>query len=156
MPDFTTVDALLDFAIAEEERAERLYRDLASRMDAPHMRQVFDDFAAEERRHRAKLRQVKKGKALEPSAEQLGALSIADYVTDEPAGAEMDYQGALVLAMKAEKAAFRFYTDLAGKATDARVRATLLGLAREEAAHRMRFEIEYESHYLDEPGARRV
>lgn len=154
MGNFASLNELLDFAIGEEERAERFYRDLASKMDAPHMRKVFDEFAAEERRHKAKLRQVKRGKLPEPFADTVGDLKVSDYVTDEPSGPDMDYQAALVLAMKAEKAAFRLYTDLAGKATDTKVRTALLGLAREEAAHKMRFEIEYESRYLDEPGTR--
>jgi rubrerythrin len=46
--------------------------------------------------------------------------------------------------MKKEKAAFRIYTNLASITTNERFRDTLLGLAREEAQHKLRLEIEYD------------
>ena len=39
-------------------------------------------------------------------------------MVDEKPDKDLDYAGALVLAMKKEKAAFRLYTDLAAQAQD--------------------------------------
>jgi len=60
---------------------------------------------------------------------------MAEYAVDVAPGPDMNYQGALVLAMKKEKAAFRLYTDLAASADDDKMKATFLALAQEEARH---------------------
>ena len=49
-----------------------------------------------------------------------------------------------------EKAAFRFYTDLASATDDPALTATLLGLAQEEAKHKLRFEVQYDDEVLKE------
>jgi rubrerythrin len=69
---------------------------------------------------------------------------MAEYAVDVAPGPDMNYQGALVLAMKKEKAAFRLYTDLAASADDDKMKATFLALAQEKARHKLRFEIEYD------------
>ena len=75
-------------------------------------------------------------------------LKIGDYLVEEKPSATMDYQSALILAMKQEKAAFRLYSDLAASADDAEIRELFLGLAQEEAKHKLRFEVEYDDDYL--------
>jgi len=50
--------------------------------------------------------------------------------------------------MKAEKAAFKLYTDLASATDDPTLKAMLLGLAQEEAKHKLQFEIEYDEEIL--------
>jgi rubrerythrin len=69
---------------------------------------------------------------------------------DEAPGPKTDYQGALILAMKREKAAFRLYSDLAARTEDAELKDLLLGLAQEEAKHKLRFEVEYDDKILTE------
>lgn len=62
MKEFGSVDKILDFAIEREEEAAAFYTDLAAKMDRAWMRQVFEDFAGEERGHKQKLLGVKSGK----------------------------------------------------------------------------------------------
>jgi rubrerythrin len=83
-----------------------------------------------------------------PAAEKVMDLKIADYVMDVEPSSDLDYQDALIVAMKEEKAAFRLYSDLAAATDDEGLRATLLALAQEEAKHKLRFEIEYDDHIL--------
>jgi rubrerythrin len=52
--------------------------------------------------------------------------------------------------MKAEKNAFRLYSELVAATTDANLKAILVGLANEEAIHKLRFEVEYDDHFLTE------
>ena len=47
--EFDSVDAVLDFAIENEQGASDFYTELASKMEKPHMRKIFEGFAAEER-----------------------------------------------------------------------------------------------------------
>jgi rubrerythrin len=144
MSEFGSVDEILDFAIAKEEEAAQFYTDLAGRMEKPSMRQVFEDFSKEELGHKAKLLAVKREKLLVAIEEKIHDLKIGDYLADVEPSADMDYQDALILAMKKEKASFKLYTDLAAMSDNERLRATLLNLAQEEAKHKLRFEIEYD------------
>ena len=73
------------------------------------------------------------------------AVRLSDVKIDaEKQAAELDYQQALILAMKKEKAAFKLYHDLAAKVEDDSIKDLFLGLAQEEAKHKLRFEIEYD------------
>ena len=71
-------------------------------------------------------------------------------VDPEQADQDLDYQQALIVAMKKEKAAFKLYSDLAASTDDENLRTILLGLAQEEAKHKLRFEIEYDEQFLSE------
>jgi len=146
----TQMDAILDFAIEKEQEAVDFYTDLASRMGSRAMKDVFAQFAQEERGHKAKLQAVKAGKRVLIAARPVADLKLADYLVAEEPGPDMDYREALLLAMKREKAAFRLYSDLAAEAPDAEVRETFLALAQEEAKHKLRFEIEYDEQILKE------
>ena len=145
-----SVDEILDFAIGVVEKAAQFYTDLAAKMDRPWLKKVFEDFAREERGHKQKLLGVKEGKLLLPAEEKVVDLKIADYLVDAPPSSEMGYQDALIAAMKAEKAAFRLYSDLAETTDDDDLKATLLALAQEEAKHKLRFEVEYDDRVLAE------
>jgi len=114
------------------------------------MKQVFEGFAKEELGHKAKLLGVQEGKALLDSQAKVADLKIGDYLVEAATEGDLDYQSALVIAMKKEKAAFRLYSDLAGKTDDEGVRDLLLGLAQEEAKHKLRFEVEYDDQVLKE------
>jgi rubrerythrin len=148
MLNFESVDAVLDFAIDQEAQAAAFYSGMAGKMDRPWMKKVFEGFAKEEMGHKAKLEQVKQGKMLKASKEKVLDLKIAEYVVDEEVSVEMDYQAALIVAMKKEKAAFRLYSDLAEAADDPGLSETFLALAQEEAKHKLRFEVEYDQYVL--------
>jgi len=77
-------------------------------------------------------------------------LKIADYTVDIEPSPNMDYQSAIILAMKKEKAAFRLYTNLASKMQDPELRNMFMSLAQEEAKHKLRFEIEYDDEVMKE------
>jgi rubrerythrin len=148
--EFDSVDAVLDFAIQGEQDASDFYTELASKMEKPYMKQAFEGFAAEERGHKAKLEAVKQGKLAKLTKTKVLDLKIGDYLVEQKPSASMDYQSALILAMKQEKAAFRLYTDLAASTDDDNVRDLFLGLAQEEAKHKLRFEVEYDEDFLRE------
>jgi len=150
MKRWSNVDEALDFAIQGEEEAYHFYTDLAAKAEKPWMRSVFEGFAKEEQGHKAKLEGVKKGHQLKPAEQKILDLKIGDYLVDiEPTG-ELDYQQALIVAMKKEKAAFRLYSDIAATIPDAGLREMFQALAQEEAKHKLRFEVEYDDHVLRE------
>jgi len=147
---FNSVDELLDHAIKREQDAADFYNDLSLKVKNSAMKDVFHDFAKEELGHKARLTSIKKGKLLASSSSKVMDLQIAEQIPDvEPKG-ELSYQQALMVAMKREKEAFKFYNDLAFATDDDGLRGTLLMLAQEEAKHKLRFEIEYDEHVLQE------
>lgn len=148
MGEFNTVDDILDFAIKEEEAAYEFYTGLAAKA-SPGMKEAFEAFAAEERGHKAKLVDIRGGKQVLMGKDTILDLKIADYLVEVAPSPRMSYRDALILAMKKEKAAFRIYTDLAQR-THGSLRDTFLGLAQEEARHKLRFEVEYDDDILKE------
>jgi len=148
--ELDTVDKILDFAIEKEEEAVVFYTDLAAKMDHQHMKDVFLGFAKEEKGHKAKLMVVKRGQELVLEKKKILDLKMAEYLKDVAPDSGMTYQQALITAMKAEKAAFKLYNDLAESADKPSVKELFLVLAQEEARHKLRFEIEYDQEILTE------
>ncbi|MCD4830727.1 MAG: ferritin family protein [Anaerohalosphaeraceae bacterium] len=145
MSDTDSIEAILDFAISGEIEAQKFYKDLAAKMDNPTMKQAFLDFAVEEAGHQKKLENLKVGKKVKMSpSENVPDLKISDYLVAVEPTADMDYQSALILAMKKEKKAFQLYTNLAHLMLEEPVRQMLLSLAQEEAKHKLHFELEYD------------
>jgi rubrerythrin len=94
--------------------------------------------------HNKKLLGVKKGKTTLPSQQKVQDLKIGDHLTEVVLRPDLSFQDALIVAMKAEKAAFRLYSELAEATENANARQLFLNLAQEEARHKLRFEVEYD------------
>lgn len=145
MDPFDTLEELLEFAIAEEEAAADYYRRLAAEQVNPVMRLALEDFARDEERHKRKLIAIQNEQLPANTNERTPTnLRISDYLVRAEPSSSMDYQEALLLAMVKEKTAFRLYVDMAQAARSPEIRDTLLRLAQEEAAHKLRFELEYD------------
>ena len=150
MEEFRSSKDVLDFAIEREQEAHDFYMGIAEKMERESMVKVFRDFAREEMGHKNRLEGVKAGNLLMPVKTKVMDLKIGDYLVEvEPSGV-MDYQEALIVAMKKEKAAFRLYNDLADKAGEGSLRELFMDLAQQEAKHKLRFEIEYDENFLSE------
>lgn len=145
-----TAEEILAFAIEKEQDAADFYTDLAEKMDSANVKDIFLGFAKEEKGHKAKLEAVRAGKRMLEAEKEIADLKIGDHLVDIELDANLGYQEALIMAMKAEKAAFKLYTELATATGDAELKQMLLGLAQEEARHKLRFEIEYDDYILTE------
>jgi rubrerythrin len=146
---FDSIDEVLELAIAKEQEAADLYRDLADKVRRPGMRETFLEFVREEEGHKVRLQRMRAGELAAVSRERVQDLKIADYLVDAEVSPAMTYPEALLFAMKAEKAAFRLYSDLAASAADQQVAEVFRTLAQEEAKHKLRFELEYEDQVLE-------
>jgi rubrerythrin len=145
MAEFESDDQILDLAIAREEDANQFYLALASRVQSPEMRKVFEELAGEELEHKAKLELevMKTGRVV--TAMQDVDIGIERAVGFNKADLDMDYKDVLIIAMQKEESAFKLYVDLAGRVTNEDSKETLLALAQEEVKHKLRFEMEYEN-----------
>jgi rubrerythrin len=111
---------------------------------------MFENFAREELKHKEKLIRVQSGSTFQASAKQVTDLKIVDYLVDIMPSPDMDYQEALIIAMKREKASFKLYTDLAAVAGIENLQSLFTALAQEEAKHKLRLETEYEKDIYSE------
>jgi rubrerythrin len=145
-----TADELLDFAIDREQEAHDFYMDLAGRAKRPDTKDLLTRLAKEELGHKKKLEAIKSGNRSFPAAKDVTAVEIDDYLVDVEPDSKLNYEDALILAVKREEEAFILYTDLSKLAGDGELKRIFLGLAQEEAKHKLRFEIEYKKTFLDE------
>jgi rubrerythrin len=134
MEEFKSDDEILEYAIHRESVAHNFYMDLAEEMENAAMRQLFENFAREELRHKGRL-----------ELEIMKRGDETDVMVDVPPELGVDYKNALVLGMNRESKSFRLYVELAAIVRDKGSREALLSLAQEEARHRLRFEIEYDT-----------
>ena len=143
-------DSIIDFAIEREIEAHDFYADMAEKSKAPAMKAVFNEFAQEEMGHKNKLEGLKKGLTQMHPSKEITDLKISDYTVEVDPDEILDYQHALILAMKKEKAAFRLYMDLAETIAEENLKSIFKSLAQEEAKHKLRFELEYDQNILQE------
>jgi len=144
LQEWKTLDDILDYAIEREQEAADFYASAADTAAQDWMKTIFAQFAREEKGHKAKLQAVKKGQKALSAAKKVGDMKMADYLVAVEVSEDLSYQQSLIVAMKREKAAFKLYSDMADRIDDTEVRELFLGLAQEEAKHKLRFEIEYD------------
>jgi len=143
MTKFESIDDALDFAISREIEAQAFYLKLADMVETPEMAKVFSDLASEELEHKAKLQAVKAGQ-IGIDMENVGNLGITDHVKSVEPHAKMSYVDMLVVGMKKEEKSRKLYAELAAAAQEQELKEIFLKLAKDEAEHKLRFEIEYD------------
>jgi len=144
MKKISSMADVLDFAIAGESKSAELYMKMATMVENPWMQKTLLALAEEELGHRKKLKAVKTGwSAL--VREDAGDLGIAETLEDVQPHAHMDYRELVAFAIKKENTSHGLYSRLATIFTEPELQETFEALAREEAEHKRRFELEYES-----------
>ncbi len=144
MKKLSSMSDVLDFAISGESKAAELYTKMAATAENPWMRETLEGFAQEELQHHKKLKAVRTGRtALE--REGVGDLGLAEKLDDVEPHPDMDFRDLLVFAIKKEDVSQGLYTRLASIFTEPELQETFLKLAEQEAEHKRRFEMEYES-----------
>jgi len=142
--NFQSADSILEFAIEKEAEARDFYLEWAGKLEAGQIQELFRNFAGEEQKHKDKLERIKSGSAFQSVAGKVTDLKIVDYLVDIAPTPDMDYQEALIVAMRREKSAVKLYTDLAAMSGAEDMRELFRALAQEEAKHKLRLETEYE------------
>jgi rubrerythrin len=145
MESFKTTNEILDFAIESEQEAADFYDNLAGEAAEKAMRETFERFAREEKGHKARLIKIKDEGVYETTQEAILDMKMSDYLVAGPASGKMSYQDALILAMKREQAAFKWYIKLSELAPTDDLKNIFRKLANDEARHKMNFEVEYDT-----------
>ncbi len=144
MKKLSTMNDVLDFAISGESKAAELYTKMAATANNPWVRKTLEGFAQEELQHGKKLKAVRAGR-MALKREGVGDLGLAEKLDDVEPHPDMDYPELLVFAIKKENLSHGLYSRLASIFTEPELQETFLALAEQEAEHKRRFEMEYES-----------
>lgn len=148
---FATAEEALNFAIKREIEAARFYTQLSERMRRREMKAALLAMADEEKGHRDRLIAIRDGGGFDAApTTAFQDLKIAEQVEMPQVTDDLDWNQALIVAMKREKAAWQLYVQLAAAAPGAELKAVFEGLAREEAGHKLRFEEEYDEGVFQE------
>lgn len=144
MKKIRTMADVLDFAIAGENESAELYTKMAAMVENPWMQKTLEKMAEEELRHRRTLKAVKIGRRAF-AREDVGDLGIAETLEKVKPHPKMDYRELLVFAIKKEDISHNLYSRMAVIFPEPELQDTFLKLAKEEAEHKRRFEMEYDS-----------
>jgi len=144
MKNYKNIDEILDFAIKQEQSAYDFYTKLANQAQSKEIRKTFEDFAAEEQKHKQRLENVKATGQYIANETDILNMKISDYLVSPEVSENISYQDALILAMKREKAAFKLYMKLYEISNNDEMKTLFRNLANEEAKHKLNFELEYD------------
>jgi rubrerythrin len=140
--NFKTIEEIFEYAINKEKEAERFYQEASERESFSGTRELFREFALEERGHVKMLENIsKKKESLEGFKEKnIPDLKISDAMVELTYEPDMSYDDILRIAIKREEKALKFYTDLAETAEAEALIKVFRVLGQEEAKHKLRLE----------------
>lgn len=148
---FDRVQDIIDFAIGKEQEAVDFYTDLAANVESPVVAEELRKMAAEEVRHRDRLRNAPIAFVGDPeSSGKVVDLKIADFTLLPKVTPDMSFQDAINIAMHREKDAMDFYSTLANVVTDQTTKEVFTNLAGEEARHKLYFETLWDERVMQE------
>jgi rubrerythrin len=146
--DFNNLTEIIDFAITKEVEAEEFYRSVANQEAFAGKKEMFLEYAAEERKHQALLEDLKAGKLgkhLEDyKFKWITDIKRSNYVHDVEYKPGMAYQDILMLACKREEKALALYNELEVKAENEGAKKVFKILCQEEARHKLALETMYD------------
>ena len=144
MKKLNSISNILDLAMSAELKAYQLYTDMAAMVENVWMSKTLEGLAQEELMHHAKLKAVKAGRKT-LKQEQVTNLGISEMLEDVQPRADMKYRDLLAFAIRKENLSHKLYNKLASIFSEPHLRDTFLRLANEEADHKRRFEMQYQS-----------
>lgn len=136
--NFASIEEILQFAIEKEEEAAAFYTEVAAQEPFSGAKQTFMEFAGEENKHAALLRdfEASQEKIKEYALEWIPDMKRSDYMVDMVYEKGMHYADILRLAMKREEKALALYNQLQSKTNQNEYIRLFKILAQEEAKHK--------------------
>lgn len=142
--DFKNITEIIDFAINKEIEAEEFYRSIAEQESFAGKKEMFLEYAAEEKKHQTILENLKAGKMggnLEDyTFKWITDIKRSNYVHEAAYHPGMAYQDILMLACKREEKALALYNELQVKADADDAKKIFKILCQEEAKHKLALE----------------
>jgi rubrerythrin len=152
---FDNLDQIVDFAIEKEKEAADFYKSVSEQESFSGTKQMFAEFAAEEKKHEDLLLKFKETGITEAMNDYqlkwITDIKRSDYVVEMEYTPGMAYNEILMLAMKREEKALALYNDFLDKADTEDGKKLFKVLCQEEAKHKLALETMYDD-YMAEMG----
>jgi len=152
--NFNSVDEIIEYALDKEKEAVEFYTEISENESLQAVKQTFEGFAQEEKKHVKMLEDLgsDKSKIASYQFECIPDMKRSDYMVDVTYEPGMHYTDILRLAMKREEKALQLYNDLADKAADRQDFVDVFKmLCQEEAKHKQILETIYDD-FMAEQG----
>ena len=149
--EFENLEAIVDFAIDKEREAAEFYQKISDdEEDFSGSKQMFAEFATEEKKHEKILLEFK-SKGVSKSLQDYQLKWITDikrsnYLVDLSYEKGMPYNEILLLAMKREEKALKLYNDFLEQADTDESKKLFKVLCQEEAKHKLALETMYDDY----------
>jgi rubrerythrin len=143
---FDSISEVIDFAIEKEIEAAAFYADAAQQELYSGARQLFTEFAQEERKHQQMLENLKNNITTSDTYKfsWVPDLRRSDYLVDMVYEPGMPYTDILRMAMKREEKSLKLYRLVAEKAETETQLNIFKVLCQEEAKHKLALETLYD------------
>lgn len=146
--DFKNLTEIIDFAISKEIEAEEFYRSVSEQEPFTGKKEMFLEYAAEEKKHQTLLQDLKAGKSAmaldDYKFKWIVDIKRSNYVYEVAYKPGMAYQEILLLACKREEKALALYNELQEKAETQEAKKVFKILCQEEAKHKLVLETMYD------------
>ena len=143
---FQTLKEILDRAIQNEDEANRFYSQAANTVKDPSAKELLNEFARIELKHKTVLQNFDLSKVDEEhhTVKKAHDLHLSDYLLDKKITPDSSIQDIMIHAMKREQKAYQFFKDMAKVVSSIEVKNLFEDLAAEELDHKGRIETEYD------------
>ena len=131
---------IIKFAMENEVEAQKFYEEAAKKVENTQLKEMFSDFAEEEKRHREILKQVYISNRMGDYFHEGQDFHIAEDMDLPDLSMDMKPADAIALAMKKEEAAMIQYTELAESCPEPDKKKVFLDLVAMERGHKLRME----------------
>ncbi len=148
--DISSVKGVIEFALEKESESEALYQMLARQADSERTAEIFNNLAADEGEHHKALTRLDADHLDRIGVKDVADLKISDYLREVSHSPDMTYQDILVFAMKSEEHSHNLYRGLAKHTQDPELKRIFELLAKQEAHHKLKLEVEYDDIVLKE------
>ncbi|MDH4135308.1 MAG: ferritin family protein [Anaerolineae bacterium] len=143
-----TVEGIIQRAIRFEEDAYDFYTGASEMVKLSHVRDMLNELAGEEVKHKEKLEGLLAGDTEQIVAakqrQKIQDLKLADYLVAPPLDEGATIQDVLMTAMQREKNSHEFYNLMAGMSASGSARDIFQFLAQEELGHKNKVEVLYD------------
>jgi rubrerythrin len=151
--DFESFEEIIRFAIEKEKEAAAFYKEASLQEAYSGVKEMFEEFAQEEVKHRTLLEEFLKGERAisDYRFEWIPDMKRSDYIVGVKYEKGMSYPEILRLAMKREEGSLALYNHLAEKTEDRDLAKTFQILRQEESKHKLALETLYDD-FMAEQG----
>ena len=139
---------IIEFGIQREIESIDFYTRASKMVKYSGTKELFLDFAKQERGHKKKLEAVNLGKITPGKIEKIPNLKISDYLVETELKSDLLYADILRIAMKREERSVKLYTDLKEKNQDEALDKLFTFLIQEETKHKYGIEKIYDDEVL--------